>query len=154
MPRPNMISGNYNYLGVGGHYKSGLAGLGNVSKGELDNAGLSIGEWQHLIAQLNDDAAYGPGGYYNEGLHVRPVPIGMGLHRGFQGIGYTIPYMLDMDTPVGPGASDYMSSVQAFESNANNKPVGINAGWFQANWKALVGGAVVAMLLLPKGRRY
>lgn len=146
MPKPNMISGNYNYLGTGGHYKSGLAGLGNVSQGELNNAGLTIGEWQHLMASLNDDAAYGPGGYNTPGL----MPASRGL-----GDPYTIPYVTgNLDTPVGPGMTDYMSSVQAFESSP--RPIAINnvSDWLKDNWMMLIAGAGAAMILLPHlGRR-
>jgi len=166
MPRPNMISGNYNYLGVGGHYKSGIAGLGNVSQGELDSAGLTRSEWQHLLANLNDDAAYGPGGYETPGL----VPMGRGM-SGLGAISDSAACSLTGMSPdecnalanaYNPGGN-FQQTMQALafhDPSPFYSPVGLtnygslNIGqWIKDNWVLLIGGAGLAMILLPHTSR-
>lgn len=172
MPRPNMISGNYNYLGVGGHYKSGIAGLGNVSQGELDNAGLTISQWQHLLANLNDDAAYGPSGYETSGLMsatkfpLFPKPFGT------RGVGAISDSQACAMTGMSPdecsslanayNVGNFQQTIQALgakDIQYYNPATGASMlgqspiEWLQDNWMLLVGGAFMAMVLLPHASR-
>lgn len=168
MPRPNMISGNYNYLGVGGHYKSGIAGLGNVSQGQLDNIGLSRSEYQWYLANLNDDAAYGPGGYNTPGLvPARVFPGGLGTisdAMACQITGMSPDECNALANAYNPGGN-FQQTIQAAAFNSPtmffDPTRGINLGtgqtamqWIQENWMLVVGGAGLALILLPHtGRR-
>lgn len=172
MPRPNMISGNYNYLGVGGHYKSGIAGLGNVTQGELNNAGLSISEWQHLLANLNDDAAYGPGGYNTPGLRRAGLGLGLGLGtltddsiRNAVGMSTSDWDATQIMYDSNAGSGEWLQTIQSLARNSPSESYdptkGIHLGgglsvtqWISENWMLLVGGMGLAMILLPHtGRR-
>lgn len=160
MPRPNMISGNYNYLGVGGHYKSGIAGLGSVSQGQLNNAGLTISQWQAMLANLNDDAAYGPGGYNTPGLMK---PHGLGAITDSQACAMTGMSPDECSSLANAyNVGNFQQTIQALgakDIQYYNPATGASMlgqspiEWLQDNWMLVVGGAFMAMVLLPHASR-